>query len=203
MRKVLAILPLLWMVGCSGCADVKNDIGEGVGYIEMTGLRFPVKKYHEDVSGTQLTRGSRVDSELGYEKLHAAGFDAIIDLREEKPQDEDLGAAHAGLEVFNVPVIDNTALADGQCETLVYLAGTTPKGKRRYIHCQEGRGRTGEAVACIRTQMQCWPAAKALAEMETVAFRYGSMDLVQAQKDYVLSLKPPEGCEPVQEEPAP
>ncbi|MFT3714148.1 MAG: dual specificity protein phosphatase family protein [Archangium sp.] len=145
--------------------DLKNagsTLGsELVGVAELVGLRYPVSKYEFKVS-EGLTRGSRIDDDQGYASLKKQGFKGIVDLTLEGTKDAKLGKK-AGLNTFNVPILDNSAPTQKQMKDFLDFA-TKPANSPCYVHCEAGKGRTGVAVACYRMAVEGWPPEKAAAE---------------------------------------
>ncbi|MFO0595540.1 MAG: tyrosine-protein phosphatase [Myxococcaceae bacterium] len=134
---------------------------ELVGVAELAGLRYPVSKYEFKVS-EGLTRGSRIDDPKGYDSLVKQGFKGIVDLTLEGTNDAKAGKK-AGLNTFNVRILDNSAPTQKQMKDFLDFA-TNPKNSPCYVHCEAGKGRTGVAVACYRMAVEGWPPEKAAAE---------------------------------------
>ncbi len=145
--------------------DVKNAVAtagaESIGVAELVGLRYPVSKYEFKVSDG-LTRGSRIEDSAGYASLKSQGFKGIVDLTLEGTNDAKDGKK-AGLNTFNVQILDNSAPTQAQMKQFLDFA-TNPKNSPCYVHCEAGKGRTGVAVASYRMAVEGWPPEKAIAE---------------------------------------
>ena len=149
----------------AGADHVRDAFVDGalkaVGYLELTGLRYPVKHYELQVS-PGLFRGSRLETAEQYASLRARGFRAIVDLTLEGTKDASLAPA-AGLRTLNIPTLDNDHPSLGQMKTFLDFV-TAPENQPAYVHCEAGKGRTGVAVACYRMAVQGWTLAQALRE---------------------------------------
>lgn len=152
--------------------DLRNGAStfgaEAVGVAGLFGLRYPVSAYEFRVS-PGLVRGSRIEDPKGYEKLKRQGVKSLIDLTIEGTKDLTEGR-HAGLNVLNVRILDNSAPTTAQMKQFLDFA-TTPANQPAYVHCQAGKGRTGVAVACYRMAVERWPPEKALAEAKAFGLR--------------------------------
>ena len=91
----------------------------------------------------------------------------IVDLTLEGTNDAKAGKS-AGLNTFNVKILDNSAPTQKQVKQFLDFA-TNPRNSPCYVHCQAGKGRTGVAVAAYRMAVEGWPPEKAIAE----AKKYG------------------------------
>ncbi|MBE2248590.1 MAG: tyrosine-protein phosphatase [Myxococcus sp.] len=152
--------------------DLRNGAStfgaEAVGVAGLFGLRYPVSAYEFRVS-PGLVRGSRIEDPKGYEKLKRQGVKSLIDLTIEGTKDLTEGK-HAGLNVLNVRILDNSAPTTAQMKQFLDFA-TKPANQPAYVHCQAGKGRTGVAVACYRMAVERWPPEKALAEAKAFGLR--------------------------------
>ncbi len=138
-----------------------NVAAESIGVAELAGLRYPVSSYESKVDAN-LTRGSRIENQAGYESLKKQGFKGIVDLTMEGTNDEKF-AGKAGLNLLNLKILDNSAPTQAQMKQFLDFA-TNPKNQPCYVHCEAGKGRTGVASACYRMAVDGWPPEKAIAE---------------------------------------
>ena len=116
-----------------------------------------------------LVRGSRIEDPKGYDKLKQQGIKSLVDLTLEGTKDLKEGKA-AGLNVLNVPILDNNAPTTQQMKDMLDFV-TAPKNQPAYLHCQAGKGRTGVAVACYRMAVENWPPEKAVAEAKAFGLK--------------------------------
>ena len=129
--------------------------------LELTGIRFPVKNYQEEVSCT-FWRGSRLEGDDAYADLAARGFKATVDLTREGTGDAEHAPQH-GLKTVNIRILDNGHPTEAQMvEFLDYV--TAPQNQPVYVHCEAGVGRTSIATAVYRMAVQGWSTADALEE---------------------------------------
>ncbi len=150
-------------------ADVKkagdafvSGVAPLVGYIELTGIKYPVTEYEAKVSD-ELTRGSRLDGDVrNYINLRSQGFNSIVDLTAEGTEDEKMATAQ-GFQLHRIKIIDNTAPTVAQMKDFLDFV-TNTKNQPVYVHCEAGVGRTGVACACYRMAVEGWSAEDAIAE---------------------------------------
>lgn len=144
--------------------SIKNFIidtaGAAIGYLEMIGFKYPVKKYEEQVSPT-LWRGSR-RSPADIKALKACGFGLIVNLCKENDDDAEPGLAF-GLKTLHIPIYDNQAPTVAQMVAFLH-AVSQPANQPAFVHCEAGKGRTGVAVACYRIAVQGWNVDSAVKE---------------------------------------
>lgn len=143
---------------------IKNFIidtaGAAVGYLEMIGLKYPVKKYSEEVS-PNLWRGSRVGPDE-IKALKDKGFKLIVNLCKENDNDTKPGQQF-GIGTLHIPIYDNQAPTLAQMVAFLHAVNQS-ENQPAYVHCEAGRGRTGVAVACYRIALQKWAVDKAVEE---------------------------------------
>ena len=172
----------------AGVDRVKDAFVDGalkaVGYAELTGLRYPVKRYEAQVA-PGLWRGSRLESAHDYAALRDRGFRAVVDLTLEGTKDAALAPA-AGLRTLNVPILDNDHPTLGQMKTFLDFV-TAPENQPAYVHCEAGKGRTGVAVACYRMAVQGWTLAQALREAKQFGMAAPNQEKFLATFDAALT----------------
>lgn len=161
--------------------NIENVLAADIGKAEkLVGHPlYPIHWYLAEVDEGKLYRGSWPDCKhlLG---LKAMGVSASINLCAERSQDE---AIHkAGITPFNIPIVDNTAPSEADVARLLEIvkdAASSPV----FIHCEQGRGRTGCMVAVYRVLVNKWSPADALKEAEQFGL---SLD---SQKGFILGLR--------------
>ena len=103
--------------------------------------------------------------------LAARGVKMVIDLR----SDEDVKAAEsqlvttAGMKYVRIPMTTRTAPTTEQVTKFLSLV-TDPANQPVYVHCVEGRHRTGVMTAIYRMTVDGWTSAQAFDEMKDYKF---------------------------------
>jgi protein-tyrosine phosphatase len=84
-------------------------------------------------------------------RLCAAGIDSFVDLTEEFEAPDYRGSLPEHCAYFRCPIVDCAVPADpAQMQDLLqYVRRELAAGRRIYIHCRAGIGRTGLAVGCL------------------------------------------------------
>jgi len=146
-----------------------------------------VPNFHKVNDG--LYRGGQ-PSEKGFESLAKLGIKTVVDLRIpdgqsrwEKKIVEDLGMhyVHIPLHGGAMPTqqdIDHTF-------NILLDSARMPV----FVHCREGKDRTGMIVACYRISHDGWTNARALAEAKSYAIR----EIKDAMAEYIKNYHPPNG----------
>jgi ADP-ribosyl-[dinitrogen reductase] hydrolase len=82
--------------------------------------------------------------------LLAAGIDTFIDLTEPNEREPYAPALPAGVEHYRLPIQDHGVphSPDHMAEIVSVLGRLLSRGRRPYVHCRAGIGRTGMVVAC-------------------------------------------------------
>jgi protein tyrosine phosphatase (PTP) superfamily phosphohydrolase (DUF442 family) len=112
-----------------------------------------------------IYRGAQPKGEA-WHKLAAMGVQTVIDLRREGEQGHSLEAERkaveaAGMRYVSVPMNGIVAPRHEDVDKVLALMNS---GQRVFIHCREGRDRTGTVVACYRIAHDRWSNHKALKE---------------------------------------
>ena len=150
--------------------------GKLIGWAEMHGLEYPVDTYMFKVSNN-LWRGSRLSDASAYARLKSMGITCIISLLAENNNDAEPADA-VGLLHVRIPIMDNTAPTEEQMFWFLEIVNHNPN-TITYVHCTEGKGRTGVAVACQRMAIENWPLDDALAEAKKFGLKF------ECQKDFL------------------
>lgn len=139
-----------------------NAAGVAVGYLEMIGFKYPVRKYREQVSDS-LWRGSRLDT-AAVGELKEAGFSLIVNLCAENDNDNK-PATYWKIKALHIPIMDNQPPKTAQVVEFLKAVGD-PMNQPAYVHCEAGKGRTGVMVACYRIVAQNWDVETAIKEAD-------------------------------------
>ena len=109
-----------------------------------------------------LYRGAQ-PSDAGLKNLAALGVKTIIDLRHgtDRADTEQREAERLGLRYINVPMEGLTPPTDKQIADLMAIFKTADNGAV-FVHCREGKDRTGAVIACYRIAHDHWTNDRAL-----------------------------------------
>ena len=156
--------------------DILDELGEIIGKIEdiLHHPLYPIKEYTFEVSD-ELIRGSWPNRKM-LDTLKESGCTTIINLCAERKQDELV--QDCGLKSLNIPIVDNTVPTEDNIHNLLLALST----EKCYLHCEEGKGRTGCMVAAYRVRHDAWETQEALKE----AMKFG-LEL-ENQKEFILRL---------------
>jgi tyrosine-protein phosphatase SIW14 len=122
----------------------------------------------------------------GYATLAKMGVRSVINLRsrnEEKEQVE----AH-GMRSFGVPMSAFGEVNPERVRKAVALMAD-PANQPVFVHCQQGRDRTGVVVAVYRMEVDGWSREKAEEEMQA----YGFHDVWFRMKSFIRRYRPGSG----------
>lgn len=142
-----------------------NDGGHALGILEILSTKLGFKTnvahpYQEKVSDT-VWRGSR-PGKSGIADLSKRGFKATVDLTAEGTGDASYVGLY-GMHSLNVKIVDNTPPTEAQMITYLNFV-TDPANQPVYVHCEQGIGRTGIAIAVYRMAVEGWTPQRALDE---------------------------------------
>jgi protein tyrosine phosphatase (PTP) superfamily phosphohydrolase (DUF442 family) len=129
--------------------------------------------------------------------LAALGVKTVIDLRSSDydPEEGPL-VTSAGMHYVRIPMTTHTAPTAEQIATFLSIVND-PARQPVYVHCVEGRHRTGVMTAVYRMSVDHWTADQAFDEMKHYKFGF---DFLHAEfKKFVYAYEPaPDGAAPVQ-----
>lgn len=145
--------------------------------IQVSSAQAEIRRYRQ-VSET-VFRGSQPETFEDYEALKSAGIKTLLNLRTSDPAEsgEVIQAARLGMKVLWVPMnpllpINN----DDVNRILAYLNGKKPGSNQPqielpiFVHCHEGKDRTGMIIGLYRVETQNWLPANAYDEMLSLDF---------------------------------
>ncbi len=135
----------------------------------------------------KVYRGAQPTDE-GLRNLAHLGIKTIVDLRHGKSHtdSEEKAAEALGLRYVSVPMDGLNAPTKQQITRLLAVlnsADQTPV----FVHCRQGKDRTGAVIACYRIEHDHWTNVKALAE----AKQYGLHRFQVPRANYILNFLPP------------
>jgi protein tyrosine phosphatase (PTP) superfamily phosphohydrolase (DUF442 family) len=134
---------------------------------------------------TGIYRGAMPRPE-GYATLAKMGVRSVINLRSRNEEREQV-EAH-GMRSFGVPMSAFGEVNQQMVRRAVALM-TNPANQPVYVHCLQGRDRTGVVVAVYRMEIDGWSREEALEEMQA----YGFHDVWFRMKSFVRGYRPGSG----------
>jgi protein tyrosine/serine phosphatase len=111
-------------------------------------------------------RGSQ-PANNGYDTLKKMGIRTVVNLRTSMSEKKQVEAA--GMRSIEIPL---STFNNGDREKVdrVVALLADPANRPVFVHCRQGRDRTGIVVAAYRMKIQGWPLAAAEAEMDSFGF---------------------------------
>jgi protein tyrosine/serine phosphatase len=103
----------------------------------------------------------------GYRTLRAMGIRTVVNLRTR--HGEKAAVESAGMRSIEIP-ISTTSTIDPKAVKRALSAITDPANQPLFLHCAQGRDRTGVVVAVYRMEIDGWKSVEAEAEMQTFGF---------------------------------
>jgi polymorphic toxin system DSP-PTPase phosphatase-like protein len=129
-------------------------------------------------------------------RLLEAGFDTFIDLTEAGERRDYRALLPPGAAYLRSPIPDGSVAAIAQMRTLqAQLRAALAKGRRVYVHCRAGIGRTGMVIGCHLVE-EGRDGASALEHLNRLWQQsarcsvWPSIPQTPAQAEYVLSWSP-------------
>ncbi len=117
----------------------------------------------------------------GYATLKKLGVRTVINLRAR--HSEKAAVEAAGMRSIEVPIrIPGTLTAEAMRRVVADMAD--PNNQPVFVHCAQGRDRTGVAVAVYRMEMDRWSNAEAEAEMQAFGFNHVWIHLKRFVRNY-------------------
>ena len=113
-----------------------------------------------------LFRGAQ-PSDGAYAGLKQMGINVVVNLRNEKDEiaREKKAVEAAGMQFVSLPWSGRGEPTHDEVITFLNLMHN-PQGKKVFVHCREGRDRTGTMVALYRLTFDRWTVENALSEMK-------------------------------------
>lgn len=113
-------------------------------------------------------RGAQPD-QSDFQALKKMGIGTVIDLRQDKIPQEASWVENAGMRYINIPLSTSRPATAEQTEYFLNLIND-PANLPAYVHCAEGKHRTGEMTAIYRITRDSWTADQAFEEMKQYGF---------------------------------
>jgi protein tyrosine phosphatase (PTP) superfamily phosphohydrolase (DUF442 family) len=112
-----------------------------------------------------LWRGAQPTA-AGFRNLEAAGAKTIVNLR----SDHDDAALLEGTRLESIPIRMRPWDLDEDAIVAFLKVAQDPARQPVFVHCSQGRDRTGYCIAAWRMVVEGWSADEAIAEMEAFHF---------------------------------
>ena len=164
----LPIVGLLLLAACAG-APAATDHGAIAAVV-------PVANFAEVESG--LYRGAQPDA-AGFRALRDMGVRTIVNLRsmhDDGPLVAPLGLALVNIPMPTLPDIDPPT--DAEIRTFFDVV-LDPARRPVFVHCAQGKDRTGTMCALYRIEVDGWTPARAIEEMRSFGYHeffYGELE---------------------------
>lgn len=131
-------------------------------------------------------RGAQPTPE-GFQDLAKLGVKTVVDLREsgDRSLAEKKAVEAAGMHYVNVPMKGMHRPADTDMRKVLDLLEDTSTGPV-FVHCRQGKDRTGDVIACYRIEHDHWQNKKALDEARSIGLSW----FQKAIQGYVLAYQP-------------
>ncbi len=184
IAALLALPVLLALAGVpSACADPSGDVSGGIAAAQSsanaaTSVSLPgVARSSERLFGLPglsnigrvapgILRGAQPAPE-GYETLRRMGIRTVVNLRLRHGEKEAVEAA--GMRSVEIP-FDTMKSVDPAKVARVLDVMTDPRNRPLFVHCAQGKDRTGLVVAVYRIKVDGWSREEAEAEMDAFGF---------------------------------
>jgi protein tyrosine phosphatase (PTP) superfamily phosphohydrolase (DUF442 family) len=160
-----------------------------LGLIALSGLAWagdiPVPRipnFHK--TNERLYRGGQPAGD-GWDSLARLGVRTVIDLRragEHSTEAEARAVEAAGMRYVNVPLHGHVAPPETD---IIKILTILDSGDRIFVHCREGKDRTGTVVACYRIAVDGWDNRKALSEAKSLGMHWYALGM----KSYILGFR--------------
>ena len=145
-----------------------------------------VPNFHKVNDG--LYRGGQ-PSRQGFESLRKLGVKTVVDLRIPEGQSnwEKRLVESLGMRYVHIPLHGGDTPTQKDIDRTFAILLDNAQGPV-FVHCREGKDRTGMIVACYRISHDGWTNARALAEAKSYAFR----EIKSAMEKYIKQYHAPD-----------
>jgi uncharacterized protein (TIGR01244 family) len=144
-----------------------------------------IRNFHQ--VNEHIYRGGQPTDE-GWNSLAGLGVKTIIDLRREGEDGHSIAAEAqaveaAGMRYVSVPM--EGIVSPGE-EQISKILGLMDSEEPVFVHCKEGKDRTGTAIACFRIAHERWENKKAMKEAESHGMHWYEVGM----KYYIMNFQP-------------
>ena len=173
---------------CALDFDVKNISGGSCGGETVSPV---LAHYAEKVKGLKglsnvgklsqkIYRGAQ-PTEDGYKTLKDMGIKTVINLRTTKHERSMVESN--GMKSIEIPMNTFSSVNDANIKKAIDII-KDPNNQPVYVHCRQGKDRTGVVMAIYRMEADGWPKKDAIAEMESFGFNDVWTNLKRFVEDY-------------------
>jgi protein tyrosine phosphatase (PTP) superfamily phosphohydrolase (DUF442 family) len=162
MRTLGWILGLCLLVGATGCATCGRSI-HGVDNFDV-------------VKDKVILRGAQ-PSEAGVSTLKEMGVATIINVRNDPAAWEKQAVEAAGMRYIWIPM--NAANVE-PAKVQLFLKSIADCPQPIFVHCWQGRDRTGLCVAAYRMTTDTWASTRAISELRTHGYNWALFPGIEA-----------------------
>ena len=144
-----------------------------------------VPNFHKFNDG--LYRGGQ-PSRQGFESLAKLGVKTVVDLRIPEGQShwEKKTVEALGMHYIHIPLHGGVTPTQNDIDRTFAILLDSAQWPV-FVHCREGKDRTGMIIACYRISHDGWTNIRALAEAKSYAFR----EIKPAMENYIKQYHPP------------
>lgn len=144
-----------------------------------------VPNFHKVNDG--LYRGGQ-PSRQGFASLAKLGIKTVLDLRipEGQSNGEKKIVESLGMRYIHLPLHGGDTPTQNDIDRAFAVLLDGAQGPV-FVHCREGKDRTGMIIACYRISHDGWANMRALAEAKSYAFR----EIKSAMENYIKQYHPP------------
>jgi uncharacterized protein (TIGR01244 family) len=144
-----------------------------------------VRNFHQ--VNERIYRGGQPTDE-GWSSLAGLGVKTVIDLRREGEGGHSIAVEAqaveaAGMRYVSVPMEGIVPPTDEQISKIL---GLLDSEEPVFVHCKEGKDRTGTAIACYRIAHEGWQNKKAMNEAESRGMHWCEVGM----KYYIMNFQP-------------
>jgi uncharacterized protein (TIGR01244 family) len=144
-----------------------------------------IRNFHQ--VNERIYRGGQPTDE-GWNSLAGLGVKTVIDLRREGEDGHSIAAEAqvveaAGMRYVSVPMEGIVSPGDEQISKILGLMDSEAPV---FVHCKEGKDRTGTAIACYRIAHDRWQSQKAMDEAKSFGMHWYEVGM----KQYIMNFQP-------------